>query len=556
MSRVQSARGDGPLAAQGIRVLARSPSRGAKPEQLTQQFLLACADPDGDFAIAREFLVPADRTRWNPARRVHVYSGDPGDLAVLRNGDTMTITAPTTTATIVQGDYALSGGGANPPVTFRLAKVAGEWRFRGMPDGILLASSLLFAFKPVDVYFLDPSGHRLVPNRVFLLTPRAGLADAAVGTLLRGPSPWLRGAVRTAFPAGSRLRAPPTLQGGVLSVDLITGSRSPDRRAIAAQLLWTADQLPEVSLVRLRIDGKQYASGSVTALRADPDALGYNPDVLPSTSPAYYVVPGTGRNLLRSTDGRQWSLSGDGRPLRHPAVSLDRRSVAALDCGTGRCGAIYLGPLGRSPLTRAPLAVRGSLTPPSWDPTRSGAWTVDSGPGISARVWIVPPGGTPQRVRSAGFAGSRVTALRISRDGTRVAAIVGHGASSTVVVGVVLRSRSSVRIERLHAVGPSLGGAVDLSWPDAGHLAVLAKADAGQGSVTPYRVRIDGSEPPQPVLSTVPGGQPISIAAAPGQSLLVATVRAGRATETGVSRLESQVWSELVRIGSDPAYPD
>lgn len=555
VSTVHSAVGDGPLAAQGIRVLAQPPTKGASPEQLVRQFLLACADPDRDFAIAREFLTSGEREHWNPLTTVRIYNGDPGDLALSRSGDALTVTAPTTTATIVQGDYALSGAGPAAALTFRLVKVKGEWRFRGMPNGVLLSSSLLFAFKPVDIYFLEATGHHLVPDRVFLLTPRAGLADAAVAALLRGPSPWLRGAVTTAIPAGSRLRSRPSLNSGTLSVDLITGAGYLDRRAIAAQLLWTVDQLPEVSLVKLRIDGRQYAAGSVTALSANPDALAYNPDVLPSTSPAYYLVPGNGRNLLRSTDGPEWSLSGDGRPLRHPAVSLDRISVAALDCVTGRCRALYIGSLGTAPLVRAPLVVHGELTPPSWDAIGTGAWTVDSGAGASTRVWLVSTTGEPHPVQAPGFAGSRVLALRLSRDGTRVAAIVAQGGTSALVVGVVLRDRNGVRIDRLHPVAPALVGAVDLSWSDAGHLAVLAKADAGQGSVTPYRVRIDGSEAPQPVLGTVPGGQPISIAAAPGRSLLVATARAGRTADIGVSSLESQVWSQLVPIGSDPTYP-
>ena len=120
---------------------------------------------------------------------------------------------------------------------------------------------------------------------------------------------------------------------------------------------------------------------------------------------------------------------------------------------------------------------------------------------------------------------------------------------------MVLRTGGAARVVRLRPVAPTLVAAADLAWADAGHLAVLAKSDAGQESVTPYRIRIDGSEAPQPVLGTVPGGSPVSIAAAPAQALLVATVRPGRQVDTGVSALQGQVWRPLVQRGGDPVYP-
>ena len=57
------------------------------------------------------------------------------------------------------------------------------------------------------------------------------------------------------------------------------------------------------------------------------------------------------------------------------------------------------------------------------------------------------------------------------------------------------------------------------------------------------------------MLGTVPGGQPVSIAAAPAQSLLVATARQGGVGGTGVSTLQGQVWRPLVQVGFDPTYP-
>lgn len=556
VSRVQAAAGEGSLTALGIRVLAQPPTKGASPERLARQFLAACADPDDNFGVARRFLVPAEAKTWNPSGTVRIYDGDPGQPIPSRTGDTITITTPAIAATIVAGNYSLVSGGANASLTFRIARVAGEWRFRNMPNGLLLAASLLFAYKPVDVYFLPPQGRHLVPDRVFLLSPRADLAGEAVRTLLRGPSPALSGAVRSAYPPGTRLRSPPSLRGGVLSVDVNTNDPRPDQPAMAAQLLWTVSQLPEVSRVRLRINGVQYGSGNGTLLQANPDALAYDPNVLSPTAPAYYVVPGAAaRNQLVATDGRKWPLTGGGGPLRHPVIAPSGDLMAALSCPTAaQCRSLYFGPPGRT-TTRADLPVTGSLTPPAWDPAGDGAaWTVDSAAGRAPTVWRVPFRGRPLRV-PVPLGRGEVRVLRLSRDGVHVALIALRGRTPTVSVGVVLRSGGAPRIVRLRPVAPGLTGAVDLAWTDAGHLAVLAKSDVAEASVTPYRIRIDGSEAPQPVLGTVPGGMPVSLAAAPSQALLVATVRAGRPGGTGVSALQGQVWRPLVQRGSDPVYP-
>ncbi len=530
-------------------MLAQPPAEGADPEKLTRQFLLACADPDNDFAVARSFLAPDARQKWDPTARVTIYDGDVSSLNIQQQNGAVTVAAPQTSATIVHGTYQLGDGGVPPLVRFPLTKVEGEWRFRDIPDGVLLSSSLLFAFKPVDLYFFDPTLQHLVPDRVFLVATRGNLAEAALQTLMGGPSPRLQGVVRTALPPGSKLSGHPALHGGVLDVEITTDARQVNRAGLAAQLLWTVGQLPEVSGVRLTVDGTPYTSGSNDVLTTD-DALRYDPNVLSSTAPAYYVVATRARSVLHRTDGEQWPFVGAGRALRHPAVSLDAR-VAGLACRNAVCRRLYLGALGTSPLRRG-LSVRGSLTAPTWDAVGGSVWTVENTP-AGPVVWRVPAVGAPRRVDIAGVGIDRVRALRLSRDGTRVAAVVEHRGVANVWAGVVVRVGDAIRIDRLIPVAPSLVGVIDLGWADAGHLAVLAKSDP-QGSVTPYRLRIDGSEPPQPVLATAPGGQPVSLAAAPGGQLLVATLPPGRRDGTRLLQLQNQTWAKVTDSGSDPVY--
>lgn len=552
VQRVRAAGGEGPLAAQGIRVLAQPPPEGVSPDQLTRQFLLACADPDDDFAVARSFLAPVERKRWDPRAGVTVYAGDPADLQLTTQGDRITVIGQRV-ATIRDGDYALADGPAEEQAerSFRLVRVDGEWRLADVPDGLLLSASLLFAFKPVDLYFFAPDLRRLVPDRVFLLASRRDLPNNAMRALVAGPSPSLRAGVRSLIPDGARLASPATVAGGVLTVDLdLRGGRT-DRAAMVAQVLWTAAQLPEVSGVRMRIDGAAYAPGGVPVLSANPDALGYDPDALPAVSPAYYVVPGAARAELRSTDGDRWAFRGPRGALRHPAVGLDR-SLAGLDCPAGRCSALYVGRVGDPRLHRR-LAVSGTLTPPSWDAVGAAVWSVEHAPGAPPRIWAVPTTGRPYVVPAPELTGGRVVALRLARDGARVAMVVRRGGAATLLVGVVVHDDGAVHVEHLNPVAPALAGAVDVAWGDAGRVVVLARLARVSGSlISPYRVRVDGSEAPQPIVGTALGGQPLSLATAPGKPPLVATRTP--AGQVRVSQLQNQTWSPLA-TGADPGYP-
>jgi hypothetical protein len=548
--RVRSLSGEGLLGGQGIRVLAQAPKPGASLDRLTRQFLLACADPDDDFAIARSFLVPGERASWRPTAHVTVYDGDPADVQPDVVGSEVRVPV-LQTATISNGDFRLTPG-ETARLRLRAVKVDGEWRFRDVEDGIFLASALLFAFKPVDLYFFDPTLHRLVPDRVFLLASRRQLPDAAIRALLAGPSPWLRDAVRTAVPAGTRLRSPAEVRSGVLAVDLVTSGRGASRAMLAGQVLWTAAQLPEVSGVRLRINGTAFTSGSGGVASADPDALGYDPGGLSPSAPAYYVVASGGRGELRGTESGQWAFAGPNGPLRYPAVSLDRVVAAGLGCAARGCTELYLGRLAEARLVRR-LAPGGTLTQPTFSAVDGTAWTAENRPRAAPRLWSVGVDRRPTTVAAPELR-AKVVAMRLSRDGTRVAFITDGREGRGVLIAVVVRAGSRVTVRDLRPVAPSLVGAVDLAWADAGHLVVLARSARVAGSVTPYRVRADGSEAPQPILGTALRGQPVSVAAAPEHRLLVASRGVAAGETTQILQLENQTWSVLAP-GTDPVYP-
>jgi len=56
-----------------LRVIAPGPQPGAAPEEVVRGFLRAQASPDGDHAVARQFLAPG--TRWDDEQGAVVHNG-------------------------------------------------------------------------------------------------------------------------------------------------------------------------------------------------------------------------------------------------------------------------------------------------------------------------------------------------------------------------------------------------------------------------------------------------------------------------------------------------
>jgi hypothetical protein len=90
--------------------------------------------------------------------------------------------------------------------------------------------------------------------------------------------------------------------------------------------------------------------------------------------------------------------------------------------------------------------------------------------------------------------GGRITALRVSPDGTRALLVVQRGARSEVVVTGVVRAADGtpLRLARTaHALMPDLTSAVDAGWRDPSQVAVLG-ARSGTAGTYVWNVRVGG----------------------------------------------------------------
>jgi hypothetical protein len=146
------------------------------------------------------------------------------------------------------------------------------------------------------------------------------------------------------------------------------------------------------------------------------------------------------------------------------------------------------------------------LLRPAWDFSNR-LWLVDRRAG-AARISYLS-GDRPIGVRAPGITGRRVTHFTISRDGSRLVAVVRRGGGDRVMVSRIVHDAQGrvVRIRRATHIaweGDSRLRVRDLGWSSANSLAVLHRL-AGEL----YQVRtiaVDGSPPgPDSLLTTLPG---------------------------------------------------
>lgn len=543
-----------------IQVLPPGPRQDAGPRELVLGFLAAQASSEDDRALAREFLAADVRREWDDRGAVVVY--DPASLAVVdESGDDATVTVRSRTVATIGGDgaYLLTDGTTED--SYRLTRDAqGQLRLAEVPDGLRLTpAGAGRSFEPQEVYFsalapqrdADPRPPQLlVPDRVFL--PTGDVAGALVRRMLAGPSSSLRGAVRNAVPTGTELARPVQVRDGVVTVDLtgpVAEADAATRRQLSAQLVWTLlDALPAARSVRLLVDGEPLDVPGVDAEQELSDWTAVGPDGAVRLGSAVYVRD---RTLQRLDGTLVESEVTDGRlPVDLAAVSPSTGAVAVLTRAGAEAGGdlVSVGPVAGpfEPVLTAP-AVRSM----SWGSGDRGLWVVaDDADGGERRALLVPAEGRPVAVPYSRPSGAGpLAALRVSRDGARVAAVFGEGTGGRLYVGRVEAGDDGLRIAALRSVAPQLGDVADVAWESGTSLVALAPL--GTPNRLPVTVAIDGSEV-EPVRTLGLDGEPESVAAAPDRPLVVGAVLGGRpvllAEEGGLFRLQPGT-------GSAPVYP-
>ena len=523
---------------QFIRVIARPPSPGMTPSQLIQGFLDASASFEGDHFVARQYLTTQASDTWDPSTVVRVFEGS-GTLT--ETGRVMTFSASQAATVSANGTYRISDAGATLLAGYDIEEVDGEWRISGLPSGLVLSQpDVERTFRPLSIYFFNPSFTQLVPDP--RLIPLYGPAQATTLTryLLAGPSEWLQPAVRTGFPDGVRLNLESVpVVNGVAQVDLNRSARLASdeaRVSLSEQLVWTLAQLSDVEAVSITAAGEPFLGPGVPALQPRDAWPEVNPDALPAGATGFVAQTG---GVVALTDEGTVAVAG-------PAGTTDFLDIAVSGDSAVLAGIDTKGNLIRMPMAsraaRERLDLGGAASSPAFGPSGS-LWAIAAGKGLMSidQRGIVTPitvTGLPKK--------SFVLAAVPSRDGTRAALIVRTGARTRLLLARITSggptSSTDLTVSDPIRVENQLTEVVDVSWAGSDELLVLGNTGGSELQAFTVNLAVGSIRSEGGVLGAV------SIAAAPGKPNLVGSA-------------EGKIYEELAGAwlprtsGVSPAYP-
>ena len=529
----------------GIVVVAPGPQPGTTALQLVQGFLYALSrSPQDDHRIARQFLAP-DVVCCDEGEEAVLYPVGDVSVMVLEDPSVVRASFDSVGRILTDGSFRLEDVDVRDD--FRVVTVDGELRLASVPSGLrLVVDDLERSYTPYDVHFLSTEvdgspGRRLVPDRVFLPVSREP-GQELVDALLSGPSRRLEPAVLSAAPAGTTAEV--DADAGIVTVDLSAGAAALDtreRQRLAAQLVWTL--VPAYSGVRVLVDGAPLVPEQ-DAVQDRADWAVYDPSSASDDAPLLYLQD----RRLRSLDEElaESAVTTGELPVDAAALSLPGTDLAVRTAGAGGVDEVRTGPL-RGPFGEPVLRGPG-LTSLSWGPLDQGLWVLQTG--TPSGVWLVPVGDRagqpPQRVpMQAPQDAGPLSALKVSRDGARIALVLG----GRLHVGRVEPASPGWRIGDVTLVSRELVGVTDVAWQGGTTLVALG-AFEDDGQLFPAEVSVDGSSF-EVVQRPLVGAVAVEIAAAPRQPLVVAADVDGRRQ----LYRDNDTLFRLLGPGGSPFYP-
>jgi Lipoprotein LpqB beta-propeller domain/Sporulation and spore germination len=476
---------------QGEFFLPKGPDAGDRPADIVSGFLTAMTAVPLNPHPALAYLSAAARAQWEP-QRVITYGVNPLPRGVrhvvvrLRHADGVG----------ARGQWQGSLPTAARRLVFPMVRENGEWRIARVPNAYILPSDFYDqAYQPGNIYFFDPSGRILVPEPVHVPGAQQ-LASSLVKALVSGPGRALAGVVRSYVPPGLDAVSVPVTDG-VAEVTL----RGPDPGALSrkatqlilAQLTWTLRQDPSIQSFRLSIDGRPVtdATGAqsfrIGVANNDP----YDPADSRATSVFYALRKG---RLVSGQIGHPTPVEGPFGKVQLGvgpfAVSLDNLNVAGVTTNSLLVGSV------NEPSQAIPVVEGTGFLRPAWD-FAGRLWDVQN-TSEGARVLYIQ-GGHAHRVRVPGVTGENVRRFLVSRDGSRLVAVIrGHTTDRIVVsrlryVGADVAHRAT-RARRLPWTSTATKRVRDIGWISPTTIEVLDQISSKQAE---FRILgVDGSTSP------------------------------------------------------------
>ncbi|MBC9927562.1 MULTISPECIES: GerMN domain-containing protein [unclassified Leucobacter] len=450
------------------------PVEGASAKDIVGGFVDAASSSTDNYAIARQFLSPDYAEQWDPSAGVFIYEGSRPFREPVEGVAILSLSA--TALLDEHGTLTPTPEGPTTDVRFEVVQVDGEWRISSAPNGIILDQAIFTeVWAPHQLYFADVAGV-LVPDTRWFLS-RATASTNIVAELIAGPADPLLGAVRSGFPTGTVLAAEAVpIVEGTAKIDLsgeVENADAADRELMSAQLAASLRSVRGVTGFAISVNQTPgFAEGPVAAQPVSG---------APKSKFSAVIMGEDGFGFLSTAGFEPLPGIGDAIAALDPSavtLSLDEPVLAAV-LENGRVTVFGAG----GPV---PVDDRPGVLAPSVDRYEY-VWVGSSA--TPTTVTATRIGRDPVSIAVPWLDGLSLRALRVSPDGSRIAALVADGDSSGVVVGGIMRDREGrpIAVTETAVVSMFLPGApIDLDWMDETRFVTLTEV----GSVA--RVTIGG----------------------------------------------------------------
>ncbi|CAM3623785.1 LpqB family beta-propeller domain-containing protein [Kibdelosporangium persicum] len=475
------------------------PAKDADAITVVRRFIEA----SGDTAVAEAYLTEEAKRLWRPDNQPTIIEDNFSTVPLpLEAGEDPNVVQRVEVKSTPKGrldphkSFRADVSQQNSNSTVKLVRQPdGQWRISETPNnGVLIPiSEFTNHYRPVKLYFYDNTSREIpIPDLRYLPGTPLASASEIIGLLLQGPATGLQGAVRSALPptAVQRTNVTPSRDGAtVVNLGQLGNLTAEEKRAIATQIVLSLQDV-SATTVRLQVEG----------LPLVPDQPDWKIRDIQSDSDQ--TTPKAQLNGLMVVGGQVKDLR-DGKPINNPAgdgtykvesaaQSVDGSQLAVVERLANNDLALRIGGMGEG-LRQTPV-VGKEMTRPTWQ------YAAASNE-VGNEVWVVADGTINRVVRSREGPWltlpvnqseidpyGKITDLRLSRDGVRVAIVAG----GKLYVGAVVRSQgnTSVVIAEPKPLLPSISNVVGVDWLDSSRVVVATNTPTGPV----WQVPIDGIE--------------------------------------------------------------
>lgn len=508
---------------------ARPPAKGASRLEVVTGFLDAMTAWPIRTSVAKQYLTEEAAAAWNPEAATVVYSDA---LPAQEAGGAVEVELTSADGLDDVGGWRGAVPADDLTLRFRVTIEDGEYRIVDPQDALVVpATWFQQRYRQVSLYYFDPIAQILVPEPVFVPLGEQ-LATSLVSSLLAGPPPRARGLVRSFLPSGLSVGlSVPVDDAGVADVDLVGDAprlTAEEAELMLAQLAWTLRQVSGISAVRVTVGGVDLPIPGGASQYPLSAAVEFDPAGDKATSLLFGLSRG---RLVWGSPGKLVPATGpfgeESAAVEALAARPDAEVVAAVDREGRR---VRVGPVRRGSEGDAgarTILSGGTYARPTWD-VAGRLWVLDRR-STGARVWVVE-NGRPREVSVAGISGTDARQLVVSRDGTRLVAVVRSAAGDAVLgARVQINGRGRVDSVRGQFVVRAAEGTVidDVVWTSPTRVGLLTPTAPG----SLYEVDVvaaDGASFGVDALSTIVTGKLIGLAASPVPDSPVFAVYADR----------------------------